>query len=109
MLCLIEWWWKRSTNGTAPLENDAVFVIMALVIDGSLPNHLLYRRTFNARGLLLLMWIVVSFVIVLCYSSILSSLLITPVYQDPIDNVQDMLNSASELVVPKGWCNCWNA
>ena len=32
----------------------------------------------------------------------MSSLLIIPVYLDPIDNVQDMLNSPSELVVPIG-------
>ena len=36
------------------------------------------------------------------FSSILSSLLITPVFQDPIDSVQDMLNSPSELIMPGG-------
>ena len=47
----------------------------------------------RARRVLLLIWIVVSFIISVCYISVLLTKLVSIDYERPIDTVQDLLNT----------------
>ena len=95
---------------------------MTSIIEGGLPEFQKKNQSSETKRFLLLQWLMFCLILTAAYTygnnpypllkvhlsqkysrrSTMSSLLITPVYLQPVDTIQDMLRSESQFIVPGG-------
>ena len=56
----------------------------------------------KSKKLLLIQWIVLAFLISAAYRSVLLAIIVTPAYEETIDNLDDLLLTDKQILVPSG-------
>ena len=70
------------------------------IIDEAVLNQYLYKTNCaKARKIIVWLWIILGFLITICYKSVLLANMTYPQYEKAIDSVEDMLNSDKPLMV----------
>ena len=74
------------------------FLLEPSVITTS-PNNMTCAKS---KKLLILQWIVLAFLISAAYRSVLLATIVTPAYEESIENLDDLLHTRKQILVPSG-------
>ena len=74
------------------------FLLEPSVITTS-PNNMTCAKS---KKLLILQWIVLAFLLSAAYRSVLLATIVTPAYEESIENLDDLLRTTKQILVPEG-------
>ena len=77
-------------------------ISIGAVIDEAIADKYIQKRPCTkAREMLVLMWLISGFILTISYKSVLRSNLIHIEYENPIDSIEDALNSQKQIFAPR--------
>ena len=96
---------NHSKSWSNILFTDISIGIGAIIDEAILDKYICKAPCAKARKIIVCLWILLGFLITICYKSVLRANMMSIVYEKAIDSIEDMLNSNKPLMVMRAMKN----